>query len=201
MNGWQRMLFAQTLPSDPLYVQRFWMQVIFTLIAWGICIWILKRRWDNPRAREHPIEIIFAASAAAIGAFLITGSALVTFESDLGGTGKFAAQGTAGAAFFLAVLILWRFIEKKHVAPPHYDAAVPGGHSFQTIATSLVQREQANANFVGFTPDELNAVLQQGTLHGATPQSAFEQLRLLSPNQPIRTYQVTVVDGIFTFQV
>jgi hypothetical protein len=143
------------------------------------------------------LKLLCALCAAFAGGF-ISGDAL--FKMDLA-TKVFIASSAGFAAF----CIVWFFFPKPPSVPPRPPDAIrfsiPKGWTFKQTVEALVERENAVAKFVNFTPAELQTLLRERELEFTSVREALGAMRLLASNGEIREYDVNFQPPTFLLQV
>lgn len=185
----------------PFAIAQFTAGVLFT----AACMVFLWKCFDAMRhgATEGQLDIVhFVCSlcAGAAGAFF-TGTALLSFETQLTGGGKLAFQGAAGVALFgLVFLVLRLFRRRNETLPPGEPTKTiaPGTQTpFHQVAHTLADEAGGSIDLSGLSPTERDVVPRSESLRCATLEQtkrSLERLAELVPPGSVRPYKVHLDD-------
>jgi hypothetical protein len=148
---------------------------------------------------QRKIMQFLCALCAGCSGWFITGSAFFEMSGQVSDKVKFTVSGTAGVALFFAVLFLFKWAATK--PPDAFHFSVPGGWTFQKTVDTLVQHDNAVAEFLGFTPDELRTPLHARELQTKTVIAALRALRHAADRGAVREYDVEFVAPIYRLRV
>lgn len=200
--------------------RQFWVGVGFAAAC--VLFLLMAFKHTGPLTRMHYVIIQFVcALCAGSGGVFISGSALLDMAYTSPGW-KFAFQGTAGAAFFgLVFLVFSKLIKPETIAPtaplPPPPASppqtpgkpqvviAPGTHTtFHQIAETLAEQAGASIDLTQLTKAERSIVprsedLLCGTLVEA--KRSLSRLASLVPPGAIRPYSVKLKGTHFTLSV
>ena len=169
-------------------LQTYQLWIGFGFVAL-LVIFLIVAFFGKDKIGSAQVQILrfLCSLCAGFAGALITGEALFKMNLTTGSNGTIAIQGAAGAALFFAVWFTFKLV----VPPPDaYNVSIPDGWKFNDTVKTLVKRDGAVADFIGFTQEELEAPLRGQELHTKTLIDSLRALRLLSTATPIREYQI-----------
>jgi hypothetical protein len=151
---------------------------------------------------QRSILKFLSALCAAFSGIMIAGDAL--FRLNRSGNTQLAVSGTAGFALFFVV---WFFFPK----PPRQDTSMPKDRfslkvtdnwTFQQTVDALARDDNAVAEYIGFTTQELSSTLKSWAISTETVRDAMLRLRSITTTPgAIRDYSVTHGNGAYRLQV
>lgn len=167
--------------------------VFFSLLSLGILYRALTMPNLGPAQRDI-IHFICSFCAGAAGAFF-TGSALLSFDAQIGTGGKLAFQGTAGVALFALVFLIFRLRYREAPLTVNGSWIAPSGKNpFTQIANAIAAEVGATIDLSALTDEEKKLCPSGDQLDASTVELAkasLLRLREMVPPGTIRNYQVT----------
>ena len=180
-----------------LQTYQLWIGLGFALF---LVIFLMVAFFAKERLTVDQRQILrfLCSLCAAFSGALITGDALFSMDSTIEASTKIAISGTAGFALFFAVWFTF-----QTVVPPAdaFSFSVPEGWTFQRTVETLVRTDNSVANFIGFSPNELGALLRAGRVERETVAEALRALRLLAMPNAVRDYDVEFQSPTYLLRV
>lgn len=180
-----------------LQMYQLWIGLGFALLLVLFLMFAFVRGQQLNGGQQTILRVLCALCAGFAGA-LITGDALFKLRTPLGQGGEMLVSGTAGAALFFVV---W-FGIKPLVFPDAFHIKFPDGLPFRAAAETIVQKDGAVSDYVGFQPNELAAPVQERELRARDAAHALRLLRNITKTAgAVRSYTVTFNDSVYRLTV
>lgn len=129
------------------------------------------------------LKFLIALSAGFAGGFL-AGTAIFNLDAELSNGINLAISGTSGVALFFSI---WFYFPSysEPTPPDEHRISIPENWSFKTTVESIVKAENAFKEFVGFTDEELDLILDSQEVHTISPKETILKLRYLNEKIPL----------------
>jgi hypothetical protein len=183
---------------SPSEATHFWVGfgLAVFLVIFAIVVYFRQGKLE---AHQWVAFWLLSSLCAGFAGGLMSGEALFKVVQNWGINNQFIVSGTAGAAFFFAVLFTFPKLIGR--PPEDYAFSLPSGWTFKDAATAIAQQDQAEVDLSIFNQAELATQLQARELRTETAIRALISLQNLASPGAIRKYTVSYSAPTYIFRL
>lgn len=149
---------------------------------------------ENISRQQYAIlKFLIALSAGFAGGFF-TGEALFNLNAELSNGMNLAISGASGVALFFSIWFYFPKYGESELDEGH-NISIPENWTFRGTVESIVRAENSFREFIGFTDEELNLILESQEVRTKSPKETILKLKYLNENIP--TYKVENSNNVY----